>query len=244
MVPRPLSRPHHLLGRLLSNGDLARTRTAASARSRSRLTRHGARDDTRCKSCDISTLRASTHALPCVPSCTGLRSGSAPTPRSSSPPALTTYARLQPHLPTLRRALEQTWYCTVPHRTSPRSDRRWPTLLRSVPCITCVSEESVGLLVALPSSLFAHSLHNRPSRRAFPLLGLRTKGHAVPEKTGTGRQSGGFSPGLGLGVPAEGRDWMGLGLVSAGRRSGLGLGLSAESRDWMGLGLTRDWTTC
>ena len=113
MVPRPLSRPHHLLGRLPSNGELARTRTAASGRSRSRLTRHGARDDTKHKSCDISTLRASTHALPCAPSCTGLRNGSAPTPRSRSPPALTTYARLQPILPTAElqelRAARRAW---------------------------------------------------------------------------------------------------------------------------------------
>ena len=99
MLPRPLSRPHHLLGRLPSNGELARTRTAASERSRSRLTRHGARDDTRHKSSDISMQRARTNALALAPSCTGLPRGSAPTPRSRSPPALTTYARLQPHLP-------------------------------------------------------------------------------------------------------------------------------------------------
>ena len=60
MVPRPLSRPHHLLGRLPSNGDLAWTRTAASERSQSHLTRHGARDDTSHKSCDISMQRART----------------------------------------------------------------------------------------------------------------------------------------------------------------------------------------
>ena len=73
---------------------------AASERSRSRLTRHGARDDTKHKRCNISMRQASTHALPCAPSCTGLRIGSVPTPRSGSPPAPTTYARLQPHLPT------------------------------------------------------------------------------------------------------------------------------------------------
>ena len=100
MVPRPLSRPPHLLGRLPSNGELARTRTAASERSRSRLTRHGARDDTRHKTSDMSRQRARTHALALAPSCTRLRSGSAPTPRSRSPPAPTTYARLQPNLPT------------------------------------------------------------------------------------------------------------------------------------------------
>ena len=53
--------------------------------------------------------------------------------------------------------------------------------------------------------------------------GLAAKPQAVPEQTGTGRQSGGFSPGLGLEVAAEGRDWMALGLGSAGRRPGLGL---------------------
>ena len=100
MLPRPLSRPLGRMVRLPSNGELARTRTTASGRSRSRLTRHGARDDTRCKSCDISMQRSRTNALALVPSCTGLRSGSAPTPRSRSPPALTTYARLQPILPT------------------------------------------------------------------------------------------------------------------------------------------------
>ena len=84
----------------------------------------------------------------------------------------------------------------------------------------------------------------KDSARPLPTTGSISKPQPVPEKTGTGRQSGGFSPGLGLGVPAEGRDWMGLGLVSAGQRSGLGQGLSAESRDWVGLGLTRDWTTC
>ena len=113
MVPRPLSRPHHLLGRLPSNGELARTRTSASERSRSRLTRHGARDDTRHKSCDISRQRARTHALALAPSCTRLCSGSAPTPRSRSPPAPTTYARLQPHLPTAElqapRAAQRGW---------------------------------------------------------------------------------------------------------------------------------------
>eukprot|EP00966_Prymnesium_polylepis_P072199 1677040-Prymnesium_polylepis.2 len=31
-----------------------------------------------------------------------------------------------------------------------------PMKRRSVPCITCVSEGSVGLLVAQPSSLFAY----------------------------------------------------------------------------------------
>ena len=113
MLPRPLSRPHHLLGRLPSNGDLARTRTAASARSRSRLTRHGARDDTRYKSGDISRLQASTHAMACAPSCTRSCSGSALTLPSCSPPAPTTYARLQPHLPTAelqeRRAARRGW---------------------------------------------------------------------------------------------------------------------------------------
>ena len=117
MLPRPLSRPHHLeldlLGRLPSNGDLARTRTAASARSRSRLTRHGARDDTRYKSGDISRLQASTHAMACAPSCTRLCSGSVLTLRSCSPPAPTTYARLQPHLPTAElqapRAARRGW---------------------------------------------------------------------------------------------------------------------------------------
>eukprot|EP00966_Prymnesium_polylepis_P108240 2505588-Prymnesium_polylepis.4 len=44
--------------------------------------------------------RARTHALTCAPSCTGLSSGSAATPRSGSPPTPTTYARLQPNLPT------------------------------------------------------------------------------------------------------------------------------------------------
>ena len=113
MVSGPLPRPHHLLGRLPSYGELARTRTTASGRSRSRLTRHGARDDTRHKSSDISRIRARTHALPCAPSCTGLSSGSAPTPRSRSLPAPTTYARLQPNLPTARlqqpRAAQRAW---------------------------------------------------------------------------------------------------------------------------------------
>ena len=51
----------------------------------------------------------------------------------------------------------------------------------------------------------------------------RPKPHTVPEQTETGRQSGYFSPGLELEVPADGRDWMALGLGSAGRRPGLGL---------------------
>ena len=113
MLPRPLSRPLGRMVRLPSNGELARTHTTASGRSRSRLTRHGARDDTRCKSCDISMQRSRTNALALVPSCTGLRSGSAPTPRSRSPPALTTYARLQPILPTAElqapRAAQRGW---------------------------------------------------------------------------------------------------------------------------------------
>ena len=113
MVPRPLSHAHHLLGRLPSYGELARDRTAASARSQSRLTRHGARDDTRCKSYDISMQRARTHARPLAPSCTRLCSGSASTPRSRSPPAPTTYARLQPNLPTAQlqepRAARRAW---------------------------------------------------------------------------------------------------------------------------------------
>ena len=92
-LPRPLSRPPHLLGRLPSKGELARTRTAASERSRSRLTSHGTRDDTSHKSCDISRQRARTHALALAPSCTRLCSGSTPTPHSRSPPAPTTYAR-------------------------------------------------------------------------------------------------------------------------------------------------------
>ena len=86
MVPRRLSCSLDRMVRLPSNGELARTRTAASARSRSRLTSHGTRDDTSHKSCDISKQRARTHALPCAPSCTGLRRGSAPTPRSGSLP--------------------------------------------------------------------------------------------------------------------------------------------------------------
>eukprot|EP00966_Prymnesium_polylepis_P022363 514655-Prymnesium_polylepis.1 len=113
LLPRPLSRPPDPVVRLPSKGELARTRTAASERSRSRLTRHGARDDTRHKSCDISRQRARTHALTCAPSCTGLRSGSAPTPRSGSPPALTTFIHLQPHLPTEElqppRAARRAW---------------------------------------------------------------------------------------------------------------------------------------
>eukprot|EP00966_Prymnesium_polylepis_P016157 373024-Prymnesium_polylepis.1 len=48
------------------------------------------------------------------------------------------------------------------------------------------------------------------AERLFFRGAVLAKAHAVPEQTGTGRQSGGFSPGLGLGVPAEGRDWMGL----------------------------------
>ena len=100
MLPRPLSHPHHLLVRLASDGELARTRTAAPERSQSRLTSHGARDDTRHRSSDISRLRARTHALPCAPSCTGLSSGSDLTLRSGSPPTPPTYARSQPNLPT------------------------------------------------------------------------------------------------------------------------------------------------
>ena len=101
MLPRPLSRPLGRMIRLPSNGELlARTHTTASGRSLSRLTRHGARDNTMCKSCDISMQRARTHALACAPTCTWLRSGSAPTPGSRSPHAPITYARLQPNLPT------------------------------------------------------------------------------------------------------------------------------------------------
>ena len=85
-IPRPLSRPHHLLGRLTSYGELARTRTAASERSQSRLTSHGTRDDTRHRSCDMSRQQARTHALALAPSCTRLCSWSAPTPRSRSSP--------------------------------------------------------------------------------------------------------------------------------------------------------------
>ena len=96
MLPRPLSHPHHLLVRLPSDGELARTRTAAPERSQSRLTSHGARDDTRHRSSDISRLRARTHALPSAPSCTGLSSGSDLTLRSGSPPTPPTYARSQP----------------------------------------------------------------------------------------------------------------------------------------------------
>ena len=102
MLPRPLSHPHHLLVRLPSDGELARTRTAAPERSQSRLTSHGARDDTRHRSSDISRLRARTHALPSAPSCTGLSSGSDLTLRSGSPPTPPTYARSQPNLPTAR----------------------------------------------------------------------------------------------------------------------------------------------
>ena len=96
--PVPLGR----MVRLPSHGELARTRTAASARSRSRLTSDCTRDYTSHTSCDISKQRARTHALPCAPSCTVLRSGSALMPRSRSPPAPTIYARLQPNLPTAR----------------------------------------------------------------------------------------------------------------------------------------------
>eukprot|EP00966_Prymnesium_polylepis_P133971 3096913-Prymnesium_polylepis.1 len=57
--------------------------------------------------------RARTNALALAPSCTGLSSGSAPTPRSGSPPVLTTYARLQPILPTAElqapRAARRAW---------------------------------------------------------------------------------------------------------------------------------------
>ena len=113
MLPKPLSRPLGRMVRLPSYGKLARTRTTASGRSRSRLTRHGARDDTRHKSCDMSKQQARTHALPCAPSCTRLCSGSVLTLRSCSPPAPTTYARLQPHLPTAElqapRAARRGW---------------------------------------------------------------------------------------------------------------------------------------
>ena len=115
MLPRarPLSRPLGRMVRLPSNRELARTHTTASGRSRSRLTRHGAGDDTMCKSCYISMQRARTHALACAPSCTGLRSGSAPTLDSRSPHAPTTYARLQPNLPTAGlqqpRAARRAW---------------------------------------------------------------------------------------------------------------------------------------
>jgi hypothetical protein len=117
MLPRPLSRLLDHMVRLPSNGELARTRTTASGRSRSRLTKHGARDDTRHKSSDISRLisrlRARTHALPCAPSCTGLGSGSVPSLRSGSSPVPPTYARSQPNLPTARlqqpRAARRAW---------------------------------------------------------------------------------------------------------------------------------------
>ena len=62
------------------------------------------------------------------------------------------------------------------------------------------------------------------------------KPHTVPEETGHCRQSGGRRPGLGPEGPAEGWDWMGLGLGSAGRRPGLGLESLAEGRDCPGLG--------
>ena len=113
MLPRPLSRPLGRMVRLPSNGELARTHTTASGRSRSRLTRHGARHDTRHKSCDMSKQQARTHALPCAPSCTRLCGGSVLTLRSCSPPAPTTYARLQPNLPTAElqapRAARRGW---------------------------------------------------------------------------------------------------------------------------------------
>ena len=51
---------------------------------------------------------------------------------------------------------------------------------RSVSCITGAPERPVGLLVAQPSSSFAHPLHSRPSRRAFPLLALRGLRADVP----------------------------------------------------------------
>ena len=65
---------------------------------------------------------------------------------------------------------------------------------------------------------------------------LPPKPHTVPEETGHCRQSGGRRPGLGPEGPAEGWDWMGLGLGSAGRRPGLGLESLAEGRDCPGLG--------
>ena len=58
-----------------------------------------------------------------------------------------------------------------------------------------------------------------------------TKPHTVPEETGHCRQSGGRRPGLGPEGPAEGWDWMGLGLGSAGRRPGLGLESTQDKRD-------------
>ena len=82
-------------------------------------------------------------------------------------------------------------------------------------------------------------------RRRRPSTGVRwlwclrphrmPKRQPVPGKTGTGRQSGGWRPGLGPEAPAGGWDWMGLGLGSAGRRPGLGLEPQAEGWDWPGL---------
>jgi hypothetical protein len=75
MVPRPLPRPHHLLGRLPSYGDLARTRTAAPERSQSRLTRHGTRDDTSTRGTKVVTSACSEqahmlcHSLPAARGC-------------------------------------------------------------------------------------------------------------------------------------------------------------------------------
>ena len=52
-----------------------------------------------------------------------------------------------------------------------------------------------------------------------------------PGLAGTGTGSAGRRPGLGLEVPAEGRDWIALGLGSAVQGAGLGLERSGDKLD-------------
>jgi hypothetical protein len=80
---------------------------------------------TRHYTCDISKQRARTHALPHTRSCTGLRRGSAPTPRSVSPPT-----------PTMSDHLHATRLLVLPHLPTaeleepPPARRGWPLLER------------------------------------------------------------------------------------------------------------------
>ena len=59
---------------------------------------------------------------------------------------------------------------SAPTGAAPASERAIALSRRSVPCITCVSEWSVGLLVAQPSSLFAH-----PAPTTVPIISIRER---------------------------------------------------------------------
>ena len=65
-----------------------------------------------------------------------------------------------------------------------------------------------------------------------------TKPHTVPEKTGTGRQSGGRRPGLGLKSRPTGWDWLGLKIIRPTCCIASKLITVQGARDWRAL---RSW---